>query len=78
MSMNPSVLAWLVLIVYIIFTRYIIGKYNKKKAQILLVITCIITLAIYIYRMINYFPSYPPMVYYKNNIVMHIMNLINR
>jgi hypothetical protein len=77
MSMNPSVLVWLVLILYIIYTRYIKGNYNRKKVQILLAFTCIITLAIYIYRMVNYFPSYPPMVYYKNNIIMRIINNIN-
>jgi branched-subunit amino acid permease len=74
--MNPCALAWLVLILYIIFTRYIIGRYDKRKTQIFLVFTCLITLIIYIYRMANYFPSYPPMVYYKNNIIMRIINMI--
>lgn len=77
MNMNPSAIAWLVLILYIIYTRYIKGNYNRKKVQILLALTCIITLAIYIYRMATCFPSYPPMVYYRNNIMMRIINKIN-
>jgi hypothetical protein len=72
-SLNPAALLWLIFIAYIVWNRYILGTYNKRVTSILLAFVCIITLIIYIYRMVNCFPSYPPMVYYKDNLILRFI-----
>lgn len=68
-SLNPASPLWLMFVIWFMWNRYVRGIFNKKKTTIFLSVVCIITLVIYIYRMINFFPGHPPMVYYKNNII---------
>ena len=55
-----------------ILNRYIF-KCSNKIFTILLCITGIITIIIYIVRMITLYPDNAPMVYYENNI-MHLLS----
>ena len=58
---SPSIFLWVPLLIYGILNRY------------LLCITGIITIIIYIVRMITLYPDNAPMVYYENNI-MHLLS----
>ena len=48
--------------------RYVLGR-NRKWILYLVAFICIVTLLIYGYRMSTQFPSYPPMTYYKRNLL---------
>ena len=68
MKLNPAAPLWIVFICCFFTNRYIKGVY-RKSTTLLLGIVCIVTLAVYVYRMLHYFPGDPPMVYYRNNIL---------
>ena len=68
MNLNPAAPFWILWIVVFVTNRYVYGK-NSKWIKILLGIVASITMVIYFYRMLTQFPSYPPMTYYKNNIL---------
>ena len=69
---SPSIFLWVPLLIYGILNRYIF-KCSNKIFTILLCITGIITIIIYIVRMITLYPDNAPMVYYENNI-MHLLS----
>ena len=69
---SPSIFLWIPLLIYGILNRYIF-KCSNKIFTILLCITGIITIIIYIVRMITLYPDNAPMVYYENNI-MHLLS----
>ena len=68
MNLNPAAPFWILWIAVFIINRYVFEK-NSKWIKLLLGMVVMITLAVYLYRMITQFPSYPPMTYYKNNII---------
>ncbi len=68
MNLNPAALFWILWIAFFVINRYVFGK-NSKWIKLLLGMVVVITLVVYLYRMITQFPSYPPMTYYKNNIM---------
>ena len=61
-----------IFLIYCILNRYIF-KHSNNIFTILLCITGIITIIIYIVRMITLYPDNAPMVYYENNI-MHLLS----
>ena len=69
---SPSIFLWIPLLIYGILNRYIF-KHSNNIFTILLCITGIITIIIYIVRMITLYPDNAPMVYYENNI-MHLLS----
>lgn len=69
---SPSIFLWVPLLIYGILNRYIF-KCSNKIFTILLCITGIITIIIYIVRMITLYPDNAPMVYYENNL-MHLLS----
>ena len=68
MDLNPAAPFWIVWFVLWGIERYIFGR-NRKWILYLLAFVCVITLLIYIIRMSTQFPSYPPMTYYRGNIL---------
>lgn len=76
--LNPTAPAWLIYIIYLAWRRYIVGSLDKKKNTIFLAVLCIVTIAVYIFRMVKYFPGPPPLVYYKDNILLRIVKSMNR
>ena len=68
MNLNPAAPLWILWIAAFVINRYILGK-NSKWIRVLLGMVVVITLVIYLYRMLTQFPSYPPMTYYRNNIM---------
>jgi len=74
MHYNPVAILWLLWALYFVISRYIIGKPDKWISHTLSII-CIITIIIYVIRMVMYFPDETPMTYYKNNIMSKIVAL---
>lgn len=72
LAYNPSAPLWLAFIIWFAWNRYVLGTNSKKKASRFLAVICIITLIIYICRMITDFPSNPPMVYYRDNLFLFL------
>lgn len=68
MNLNPAAPLLIVWVVYFLVNRYILGK-NSKWIMRILAVVCVITFGIYLYRMFTQFPSYPPMTYYRNNLI---------
>ncbi|MCR5116948.1 MAG: DUF2752 domain-containing protein [Lachnospiraceae bacterium] len=64
---NPASYAWFFLILWFIFFRYIKGQ-RSRIFYTLLTITAIITIGVYIYGMVKYFPNRIPYVYTTHNL----------
>ncbi len=73
--LNPAAPLWLIFILWFMYNRYVKGK-MPKKTLIFLGIVCVVSLMIYIWRMVNFFPSDPPLVYYRNNIAAKMIKII--
>lgn len=68
LALNPAAPFWIFWLAYFIGNRYVLGR-SSKWALRLLGVVCVITFAIYLYRMITQFPGEPPMTYYRNNLI---------
>lgn len=68
MNLNPAAFFWLLWFAFWVIKRYILGR-NSKWIMRMLAVVCIITFAIYLYRMITQFPSTPPMTFYRKNVL---------
>lgn len=75
MNLNPAAPLWILFLAYFFWERYIIGR-NKKRVRWCLAVVCVVTFFIYIYRMLHDFPGSPPLVYYRNNLVVRILRQI--
>ena len=73
---NPAVLFWIAWGIYFVISRYILGK-NSKWVMRTLEIVCVVTLAIYVFRMLTQFPGEPPMTYYKENVLSKLLRYIS-
>ena len=69
---NPAAFLWAPLILAAIFKRYI-GNGDLKPFLIPLIAVCIITIVIYIVRMIYVFPGLPPMAYEPDNLIANML-----
>ena len=67
-QLNPAAPLWILFLGWFFANRYLRGVYSKHTT-LWLGVVCAVTLAVYLYRMINCFPGEPPMVYYRNNIL---------
>lgn len=72
MQLNPAAPFWIVFLVWFLINRYLRGI-RPKSTQLWLGIVCLATLVIYLYRMLNFFPGDPPLVYYSNNILRRLI-----
>lgn len=68
---NPSIWLWLFLGMCFFLYKYIFDKPCKWMGW-LLAIVAILTVAIYLYRMVNLFPSEPPLTYYEGNLLQRV------
>lgn len=68
MNLNPAAPFWIAWIAFFLYTRYIRGKDSKWLMRFLGVVA-VITLGVYLYRMLTQFPGNPPMTYYRKNIM---------
>lgn len=72
MHLNPAAPLWIIWISWFFWNRYVRGRY-KKSAMLWLGAVCAVTFLIYVYRMVNYFPGDPPLVYYRGNLLRQIL-----
>lgn len=75
--LNPSAPIWIIFIIWFLGSRYLRGR-TPKHAKLILAAIAIITLGIYAYRMANFFPGSPPLVFYRNNLISMVLGIINR
>lgn len=67
MKLNPTAPLWILYLIWFFCNRYIRGT-QRKSAVFWLGLVCGVTLAVYLYRMLHFFPGEPPLVYYRNNV----------
>lgn len=67
MQLNPAAPLWILFLSWFFANRYLRGV-QPRQTKVFLALVCVITLAVYVYRMIYFFPGEPPMVYHANNI----------
>lgn len=68
MVLNPAAPLWILFFFYAFINRYLREK-KGKIFYLILSIACVMTIAMYLYRMLTQFPGNPPMVFYKNNFI---------
>lgn len=71
---NPVSFAWMFLFIWVIITRYFIGK-NFKLTKVFFWIVFALTIGKYIHGMVKYFPNHIPYVYRKNNPLYRVYQL---
>lgn len=72
MKLNPTAPLWIVYIVWFFWNRYVLGR-CKKTTLYWLGAVCVVTLLVYMYKMIYCFPGDPPMVFYQNNMIRRLI-----
>lgn len=73
-KMNASIFLWIPLIIWIFVDHYFLQR-RSKKLSLILIMVCIITIAYYIYRLIDIYPDADPMIYYKTNLIYYLSHL---
>lgn len=68
LASNPFAIFWLLLAAYFAYMRYFCGKKVRYLYEIMACL-CLVMILYYAYRMITGFPSDPPYVYQKNNLI---------
>lgn len=76
MLLNPAAPIWILFIVWFFINRYLRGR-TPKHVKAVLAFVVLASLAIYIYRMINFFPGSPPLVFYRNNLISRMLRRIH-
>lgn len=76
MSLNPAAPLWIIFLIWLFGERYLRGR-TSKHVKAALAVVVLVTLGIYIYRMINFFPGSPPLVFYRNNLISRALRIIN-
>lgn len=71
-NMNPCIYLWILFFILFFFARYM--KKDRKMQNILIIMTGMITLAVYIIRMVLYFPNTSPYVYYERSFLHMIIS----
>ncbi|MCM1184427.1 MAG: DUF2752 domain-containing protein [Roseburia sp.] len=75
MKLNPAAPLWIFFFLYFFWERYVMGR-DARRVKRCLAVVCVITFLIYLYRMLHEFPGSPPLVYYKNNLVVRLLRLL--
>ncbi len=71
---NPCIFLWIPLILCAMYC-YVTGKLRSKWLMTFLIVTAVITIVFYIYRMLTVFPNFP-MVYYSGNLAARMRTLV--
>lgn len=72
MALNPAAPMWILFLLWFFIERYFRGR-TPKYTKVVLAVVVLVTFGIYVYRMVNFFPGSPPLVFYRNNIISRIM-----
>lgn len=68
MHLNPAAPLWILFLGWFFVDRYLRGV-NARRMTLWLGLVCVVTLGIYLYRMLNCFPGEPPLVYFRDNVL---------
>ena len=68
MALNPAAPMWILFLIWFFMERYLRGR-TPKHVKTVLAAVVLVTVGIYVYRMVNFFPGSPPLVFYRNNII---------
>lgn len=71
---NPSIWLWLIFGMSFFLYRYVLGRENRYMGWVLAVVA-LLSVAIYLYRMINLFPTEPPLTYYEGNLFQKLFSM---
>ena len=71
---HPMAILWVILALYCIIMRYLLGKRVAYFKSIVIVLL-LAMIVYYIYRMITLFPNQPPMSYTRNNLLHRVIVL---
>lgn len=77
MALNPAAPIWIVFLLWFFVERYLRGR-TPKCVKAVLAMVVVITFGIYLYRMVNFFPGSPPLVFYRNNLISRALRMMNR
>lgn len=77
MKLNPAAPLWIGFIIWFLVERYWRGR-TPKHMKILFAAVVLITVGIYIYRMVHFFPGSPPLVFYRNNLISRALRMMGR
>lgn len=72
MALNPAAPMWILFLVWFFIERYLRGR-TPKYTKVVLATVVLVTVGIYVYRMVNFFPGSPPLVFYRNNIISRLV-----
>lgn len=72
MALNPAAPMWILFLAWFFIERYFRGR-TPKYTKVVLAVVVLVTVGIYVYRMVNFFPGSPPLVFYRNNIISRLM-----
>ena len=72
MDLNPAAPMWILFLIWFFVNRYLRGCMPKYIKTVLAVVV-LVTFGIYLYRMINFFPGSPPLVFYRNNMISRLL-----
>ena len=76
MALNPAAPMWIGFLLWFFVERYLRGR-TPKHVKAVIAIVVVITLGIYLYRMIMFFPGSPPLVFYRNNLISRMLRRMN-
>lgn len=68
MALNPAAPIWILFLLWFFAGRYLHGR-TSKHVKVVLATVVLVTFAIYVYRMVHFFPGSPPLVFYRDNII---------
>lgn len=75
-SMHPMIFLWIPYLLYLFWYRY----YLQRPVRFFLLLTlvlCLLTIAVYVARMITMYPGQAPMTYHKPNLLHTILHLLH-
>ncbi len=72
MDLNPAAPMWILFLLWFFAERYVRG-HTPRHAKTVLAMVVLVTFGIYLYRMINFFPGSPPLVFYRNNLISRVL-----
>lgn len=72
MDLNPAAPMWILFLLWFFAERYVRG-HTPRHVKTVLAMVVLVTFGIYLYRMINFFPGSPPLVFYRNNLISRVL-----
>lgn len=72
MDLNPAAPMWILFLLWF-FAEWYVRGHTPRHVKTVLAMVVLVTFGIYLYRMINFFPGSPPLVFYRNNLISRVL-----